>query len=448
VVNDASSGFRHVVRNGRFVQLWANQGLSQVAQNTINFTLLLLVREIVETQNVRQANTAIGLLVLAFSAPAIIFSPIAGVVVERSDKRTVMRTVAGLRVLTVVGYLALDPQWSPFLTLTLLYLITFFQGAIGQFFGPAQAATIPRLVTQAQLMTANALFNLTFTAAQLFGFAVVGPIGVKLLGVDRTLMIALALYVLTTVLAAILPPLPPLRAVTTDTKRHPFRRFLGEAREGLSFVIERPILVKAITYLSLSTATYLMIAALGPEFIVSVLQLPSEDIVYVVAPAALGVVVGALIVGRLTHWVRPARLVDIGLIGAGIFLAAFALTQPLADRLGLIDELVPTSVVVVSVGFAALLGVSNALIIVPSQTLLQRGAPEHGLARVYSTYFTVSNIASFAPVLFASAIADVFGTLRVMIVIALLLVVIGLWNLRRGVPPLPDAEPDQAAAPA
>jgi MFS family permease len=426
------------VRNRRFVQLWANQGLSQIAQNTINFSLLLLVREIVETQRINEANTAIGLLVLAFSAPAIIFSPIAGVVVERANKRNVMRTVAGLRVLTVVGYLAIDPEWSPYLTLTALYLITFFQGAIGQFFGPAQAATIPRLVTQEQLLSANALFNLTFTSAQLLGFAVVGPIGVKLLGVDRTLLIALVLYVITTVLAALLPSIPPLHRADTSARHHPFRRFAAEAREGLGFVIERPILVKAITYLSLSTATYLVIAALGPEFIVSVLQLPSEDIAYVVAPAALGVVAGALTVGRLARQVRPARLVDVGLVGAGVFLAAFALTQPIADRLGLIDERVPTSLVVVCVGFAALLGMSNALIIVPSQTLLQRGAPEHGLARVYSTYFTVSNIASFVPVLFASAIADIFGTLRVMVGIAVLLIAMGVWNLRRGVPQLPS----------
>ena len=145
---------------------------------------------------------------------------------------------------------------------------------------------------------------------------------------------------------------------------------------------------------------------------------------------------GALLVSRIARRIRPIRLVDIGLMGAGVFLAAFALTQPVAESLGIIGEDVPTELVVVCVSFAALLGLSNALIIVPSQTLLQRGAPQHGLARVYSTYFTVSNIASFVPVLFASAIADIFGTLRVMVGIAALLILIGVWNLRRRAPEL------------
>ena len=57
----------------------------------------------------------------------------------------------------------------------------------------------------------------------------------------------------------------------TDDEQHPFRQFAREAREGLSFVAERPLLIKSIIYLTLATTTYLMIAALGPEDITNVL---------------------------------------------------------------------------------------------------------------------------------------------------------------------------------
>ena len=98
------------------------------------------------------------------------------------------------------------------------------------------------------------------------------------------------------------------------------------------------------------------------------------------------------------------------------------------------------------VAFAATLGIANAFILIPSQTLLQRGSPEGGLARVYATYFTISNTASFVPVLFAGAFADLFGVLQVLFVIAVVLLVIGFYNVRRAAPGVPEdgAEADPA----
>jgi MFS family permease len=435
-----------VLRNQAFLRLWLIQGLTQTAQNMINFSLLILVREIVETQNLSQANTAISLLVLAFSTPAVIFSPVAGVVVERADKRTIMIVANGLRAIAVLCFLAIEPSWPAVLTLAALYSITFFLGAVGQFFGPAQLATIPSLVRPRDLISANALFNLTFTGSQVLGFAALGPLSIQIFGVENTLIGILFLYIATTALAFLLPPTPPVVQSPAEADQHPFRRFIGEAREGVGFVIQRPILIKAITYLTLATTTYLMIAALGPEFINDVLGLPSEDIAYIVAPAGLGVVVGALLVSRVARRVPPARLIDFGLVAAGSSLLVFALCEPIGGLLGFTDDGAARGIIVISVVAAACLGVSNAFILVPSQTLLQRGSPEHGLARVYATYFTISNIASFAPVLFAGAIADLIGVLKVLVVIAGLLILIGAWNLRRRAPALPDESAGGAAA--
>jgi MFS family permease len=446
-VTDDNVGFVQVLRNQAFRRLWLVQGLSQTAQNMINFSLLVLVREIVETQGIAQANTSISLLVLAFSSPAVIFSAFAGVVVERANKRTIMTIANGLRAIAVLAFIALDPTWPAVFTLAALYTITFFLGTVGQFFGPAQAAAIPSIVSPRELLSANALFNLTFTGSQVLGFATLGPLAIKLFGVQNTMIGILFLYILTTGLAMLLPSTPPAAREPLLPDAQPFRQFVGEAREGLVFILQRPILIKAITYLTLATTTYLMIAALGPEFITNVLGLPREDIAYVVAPAGLGVLVGALLVNRVARRIRPARLVDFGLMGAGLSLALFAITEPVGATLGLADEGAGRALILLSVFWAACLGVSNAFILVPSQTLLQRGSPQHGLARVYATFFTISNIASFAPVLFAGAFADLFGVLRVMVVIALMLIATGAYNLRRGAPLLPDPDEPPEEAP-
>lgn len=441
-MSDSTGGFVDVLRNQAFLRLWLIQGLSQTAQNMINFTLLIVVRDIVETQQLTQANTAVSLLVLAFSVPAVIFSPIAGVVVDRVNKRTVMLVSNALRVVALFAFLAIDPGWPAQLTLVIVYAITFFLGAIGMFFGPAQLATIPNIVRPRELMNANALFNLTVTGSQILGFAVAGPVVIKLIGTTNTLIGILVIYILTTLMVLLLPksagaPLPRDEGIQLAQNR--FRQFVLEARDGVVLILQRAVLLKAIVYLTLATTTYLMIASLGPEFIAGTLGLSKEDIGFIVAPAGIGVVAGALLVNKVTRKIPAPRLVDLGLVGAAVSLALLALTEPVASLFDLANETAALGVLIAAMFFAFSLGIANAFVIVPCQAMLQLGSPEDALARVYATFFTVSNLSMFVPVLFAGAFADLYGVIQVLLVMSILLAAIGLFNLTRPAPILPEA---------
>jgi hypothetical protein len=79
--------------------------------------------------------------------------------------------------------------------------------------------------------------------------------------------------------------------------------------------------------------------------------------------------------------------------------------------------------------FATLLGVCNAFILVPAQTILQERSHEHIRARVYATFFTISNTVSFVPIFFAAASADLFGVVQVLAIVALLLSAVGVGSL-------------------
>ena len=79
--------------------------------------------------------------------------------------------------------------------------------------------------------------------------------------------------------------------------------------------------------------------------------------------------------------------------------------------------------------FATLLGVCNAFILVPAQTMLQERSPEHIRARIYATFFTISNTACFIPILFAAALADVIGVVKVLVGVAVILTAIGIINM-------------------
>ncbi len=416
--------FIDVLRNRAFLRLWIVQAFSQTGQNMTNFSLLILVRAIIDRYQIEQANTAIGLTVLAFSVPAILFSPFAGVAVDRSNKRTVLFVTNALRGLAVVGFVLMQPSWRPLLALTVLYSITFASGAVGQFFGPALGASIPLLVPAKDNVHANALFNLTFTASQIAGFAALGPLLIKVIGVHDVLLGIIGMFVLSTLLSLTIPSTPP-PAQAPDVGRGAAHRVLLEMREGVLYILRSSILMKAIAYLSLATASYLTIAVLGPSFVISVLQLQRQDIAYLVAPAGAGILIGALFVGRLTASRGTEWIIDVGLTAGGAVLIALALLPAFASHTWEHGGQVATVTIVLASLLACLLGLFNSIVLVPSQSLLQSASSEQVRARVYATFFTISNSVAFLPIIFAGALADLFGVVKVLVVLGLILFTIG-----------------------
>ncbi len=412
-----------VLRNGAFLRLWIVQALTQVAQNMINFALLLRVRDVVEAHDLAQGNTAISLVILAFSLPAILFGPLAGVVADRVNKRALMAILNVARAVAVLMFLLIRPEWHPETILAAYYVVTFLFGIAGQFFAPVLGATIPLVVNRHQLVSANALFNLTFTAAQLVGFAAAGPVFVKLLGIDTLFISTVVLYIACAALVMTIPPTPS-RAVAVPHGGLA-RMVVNDIKEGLVYILQDPILMRAIGYLTLAQTTFLMVAALGPEFISGVIGLDKEDIGYIVAPAGIGVLVGVLIVPRVLRRFGRGWLIDVALTLAGLMLGGLAAVRYVLDWIWLDGASPVWLVTAIAAAFAALLGMCNAFILVPSQTMLQERSHEGVRARVYATFFTISNTASFIPIFFAAAFADLFGVVQVLAVLAIIIVGLG-----------------------
>jgi MFS family permease len=426
--------FRAVLRNGPFLRLWLAQAGSQTANSMVDFSLLLRVGEVVAYHNVAQANTAVSFVILAFSLPSVIFGPIAGAVADRINRRNLMGAVNGLRALLVIPFLLIQPAWPVQIALGSIYVIAFLFGAAGQFFMPAQGASIPALVPRDQLTAANALFNLTFTATQLLGFAILGPLFAQALGVDRLFLATTVVFVLAAGLTMTLPSLPLPARVRQEAPAHPVRRMLADVREGLVFIRQDAILMKAIAYLTMATTVFMLIAALAPQFVATVVGLPPAEIGYLVAPAGLGVILGVVLVPGLARRFRRDALVDWAFVAGGVALLLLALSRTMLNAIFAPNPL-PQMVEIAAAGvLAAVLGVSNALVLVPSQTILQERSHEHIRARVYATFFTITSVVSFVPIFFAAAAADLFGVVTVLAVVALLLIAVGgfsLWRTER-----------------
>jgi predicted MFS family arabinose efflux permease len=310
------------------------------------------------------------------------------------------------------------PEWPLFVTLIYIYALCFTFSSVGQFFGPAEGATIPLLVSRDQLISANALFSLTFIGSQLLGFVTLGPILTALLGLRTVYIVVVILYLFCMGLILSLPRLPSTPREAADIAS---RTILGDLREVVQYLGRDPLLRKAIAYLTIANSSFLMIAALAPEFVVDVLKLSTERLAIVITPAGIGMVCGVIVVGRIGRRLDREMLVDRALITISVLLLLFAIVPPfLTGRSGVDSGAVLTPAVAMAMVLATGLGVANAFIIVPSQTMLQERSNEQIRARVLSAFFTTSNAVALIPILFAGVLGDLFGVVRVLAVIALL----------------------------
>jgi MFS family permease len=395
----------------------------------VDFSLLLRVGEIVDFHDIAQANVAVSLVILAFSLPAVVFGPIAGAVADRVSRRNLMIIVNVVRGILAALFIVVQTSWPVQIALGATYFFAFLFGAAGQFFSPAQAAAIPALVPREQLTAANALFNLTFTATQLLGFALLGPLLAQALGVDMLFLATMVAFAGSAALTLWLPPMPIPKRIREAAEMHPVRRMWEDIREGLVYIRQDPILMKAIANLTFATTTFMLIAALAPQFVSSVVGLRPNEIGYLVAPGGIGIIVGVAIVPALSSRFPREALIDWAIVGGGISLLIVALSRAILTA-AFTPDVVPQPLLIGITGvFVALLGVCNALVLVPSQTILQERSHEHIRARVFSTFFTITSVVSFVPIFFAAAAADLFGVVAVLAGVAVLLIAVGVVGL-------------------
>ena len=140
-----------------------------------------------------QPNTAVSLLILSFLVPAVLFSAVAGVYVDRVDRRLVLVATNVLRGLAIIGLFLVGDNFL------LILLLNIFVSTVTVFFAPAEAAMIPEVVPRSQLLAANGVFTLTLNAAFALGFALLGPLVINIAGPQAVILVVAALYFLAAV---------------------------------------------------------------------------------------------------------------------------------------------------------------------------------------------------------------------------------------------------------
>ncbi len=212
-----SPGALSVFRNSSFLRLWLSQAATQIGGNMVLYGLTVIV---VSSTN---SNTAVSLLILTFLVPAVLFSAVAGVYVDRIDRRLILIATNVLRGLMFVALFLVGAN------LPLILLLNVAVSTVTVFFAPAEAAMIPVLVPRGQLLAANGVFTLTLNGAFALGFALLGPLVVNVANPEAVILVVAALYFLAAGFCVTLP------AVAAAGRRRPGTAGLavGEAERAV-----------------------------------------------------------------------------------------------------------------------------------------------------------------------------------------------------------------------
>lgn len=417
-----TGGYGSLLRNRAFLALWLAQVLSQIADNLLYFVLL------VEVYRQSGSNTAVSGLVLVFTLPALTVGLLAGVLVDRVDKRQVLLFTNVARA-AIAGLFMVATSSLP--SVFVLGLLT---SGVRQLFMPAEAATLPRLLPPRDLLAANSLFTLTFNASFIVGFAGAGPL-LKLAGSNSVFVVAALFFAVGGALCWTLPTIAPeAQEDLPPSALERSRLVLRELLDGWAFLRSGPDILRVMLQLAFAWSLSGVTAAIAPGYASTVLGLSEEDAYFLVLPAGIGVVVGSLLVGRYGARFDRTMLIAGGLLGTGLAIVLLAtyrrlvvdILLPVPPRLlpdfhpgGLSGFLVAVMV------FAGMLGLANAATVIPANTTIQEGTPDDLRGRVFSVLNALGNLGSTLPVLVVGVLADLMGVGALMLAIGIGVLAIG-----------------------
>ena len=417
-----------VFKNRPFLLLWLAQAVTQIGGNMVIFGLTVIISKSTGS------TTAVSALILTFLVPAVLFSAVAGVYVDRLDRRLVLIVTNVLRGVAFIGvFLAGD-------NLIGIYLLNIFTSTVTVFFAPAEAAMIPKLLPKRQLLAANGVFTLTLNAAFALGFALLGPLVVKIAGPEALILLVAVFYFIAAGFCFTLPSYPPPPSTTTkvinrqtmsETEKA-VESVFWQLREGLSYIREHREIRWSLLYLGVAASLVGVLGVLGPKFALTTLGLKEEDFVVVVLPLGIGIVMGILVLNAYGRLLPRRRVIEGGLVALGILVAAISGSGRISTffaTTGLPDLSLLTSLLSLVVGFAFLAGVAYAFVAIPAQTQLQEDLPEDVRGRVFGVLNMLVSVASFLPILVVGPIADLLGTTIVLFLVAVAIVASGVASI-------------------
>jgi MFS family permease len=326
--------------------------------------------------------SALAALSIAIAIPWIFVAPFSGVLVDRWRKKQVLIGSDLLRA-AIVACLVVAPS------LPVLLVLVALKTTVATFFGPAEQATIRRLVPDGQLHAANALSQLVAQSTKVIGPAL-GGLLVAVTSPRVAFGVDAATFLVSALILSRMRPIddPAERRGAAEEGDEEEGGYWAELREGLAYIKARRALVLCIAGFGSTIFLLFCFDSLSP---LAFQQLGVSKALFGLAVAGIGAggVLGTIAVGRYGGEVNPFVLLGGGtaIVGGCVALVGAALV---AD-LGVAPWLWTPVLMVV--------GIASAGILVASPTIIQKETPPELMGRVSTSASSIpTGLQMFAPI--------------------------------------------------
>jgi Na+/melibiose symporter-like transporter len=342
-----------------------------------------------------------GMLLASF-IPQIALSSLAGVFVDRWDPKRTM----------VVTNLALAGGLLPLLLVRhprdvwVVFVVVAWEGAVQQFFAPAEQKMLPLVADPAQLPTVNALYGQNRDASRLLGAALGGAL-VAAGGLVPVVLADLASFLIAAALCLSLPlvesgrrPAPTGTGWTNLGSR--VRELRDEWADGLRLSTRESVLRALLIFLAIVSVGEGVMGALFAPFVRSVLHGSGGDFGLINAAQAAGGIGGGLVAASLGRRLDPAATLSYCAIAFGaidLVLFLYPLAWP---------AVWPAAVLIAGAG------VAGTFMLTAAMTLMQDHTTDRYRGRIFGALGAVEGVAIVTGTVAAGVLAHVLGIVAVL----------------------------------
>ena len=402
-------------KNRNFLRLWLAQLISQFGDRIQQMALIGLIAE-------RAFGSAISLAkLMSFTIlPAFLIQPIAGVLVDRWDRRTtlfVCDIIRGVLVLTIPFIFIYSQSMIP------IYVMVFLIFCFSRFYVPAKMSIIPELVAEEHLLLANSLVTTTGLIALALGFGVGGFI-IELYGarngfiIDAGTFFISALFLFSMNFPRKIKQLSPesIKEGITFIERAE-QTVWSEIKEGLRYLIQHKEIRFVINTL------FVLLSAVGAVYVVMIVFIQktfksvTADLGILGVSLSAGLFLGVIAYGKWGKKLAWNKVIYSCLTASGLMLFVFAYMVYHSTNL------------VLAIVLAFLMGLSVGPIIIASNTIIHLVSDEHMRGKVFSALEVVIHFAFLIAMITSSWASLYIKEIWILCVVGLIIALVGLIGL-------------------
>ena len=403
-MNNGKTGMLTVLRNRDFLALWLSQLISKVGDNFAVVAALVLINELAE-----KTGLAVVVIAAAMTIPQL-FALVSGVFVDRFSRKSVMIVTDLVRA----GLVLLPLLVRESSQLYILYLTAFAIMALGAMFIPARNASVPNMVPEEHLLTANALIQATELVSLIAG-ASLATLVIGLTSTYAAFIVDSATFGLSALflVAATIPQGPAAAPSSKALAGGEFRQFWASFVDGVRYIGSNKHLLQLMAITTVATLGLSATVLLAAAYFKELLGISAQYLGLLQTAEGLGMAAGALLISAYASWARSRQIVSVTMIVLGAGILVFALAP--VYWLVLVGALV-VGLCVVSAR-TTLAAMTQALV------------PDAQRGRVESAMVTVIGIGTMGALIMAGILGDVVGPTSIFIATGIVVLAAGIASI-------------------